>query len=814
MWKCHKCGKPVFFAERKQSLGYDWHPECLRCEECGKRLNPGQHAEHKGVPYCHVPCYGALFGPQLFGHGTRVESHKSYGVKGAQKPAGAQPNGPTLPRDHLESKLKVYNQFYDNKSLEIRSREVNNRLVLEGALRVYWGVQGVIHLKEDDDQRTFVVRKRNSCRVSKAANESSSDKENEVSESLAPPTTTTGEVDQLSTDVSLSESMTFDSCSLNEISELPTTPEDASANTSGNSKEVTNGKVSNDDEDTTTTDSSGTLVEAPTASTSCVSSTLPSKLGNLEKLDWDDIDDLLQVERRHNDKDRIYETMPVKLPSSQSSSDSSPSKTSTDNTTTTTESSSTQSATTDSSSSDNFMTATGSLTANTNTQNTTTATTTETTLDNYETSDDATLKPMDFEDFKRSVHQDYVNGTNSFKEPNDDTLKRNQPIDPSRIHDSLKLYGENSVMSKSFNCEHALRSIDPTLINDTMNLRSSVGSPRSSQRQYALQKSGSASATTAAHRGEPKKPYQQGRQLFEKGINRSKSGPSCFVYSDSDDDDEATLRPQRLATIRRSDIPPRYIQIQMDCYPKENAAAASEGESSRADAPSITSGAAAGDELTQSEELYTASEGVGGPEGDGAGTAGLHVTEDGVVLRRPPRTGAAAIKRRSGNRRSRTKLKRRCSINGHYYNRETSFFTPPYGSQMSVWVSSMVTTPEVINLVLEKYKVDSAAENFSLFIVRDNGEQKRLKDDEYPLITRVTLGPHEDVARMFLVDARKTDEISNEVAQFLNLSLPECRAILERYDQEVAREVAKIKERYAELRRRIVSRMESLKVHL
>lgn len=36
---------------------------------------------------------------------------------------------------------------------------------------------------------------------------------------------------------------------------------------------------------------------------------------------------------------------------------------------------------------------------------------------------------------------------------------------------------------------------------------------------------------------------------------------------------------------------------------------------------------------------------------------------------------------------------------------------------------------------------------------------------------------------------------SNEVAQFLNLSVPECRAILDRYDQELAREVAKIKER-------------------
>lgn len=54
-----------------------------------------------------MPCYGALFGPQLFGHGTRVESHKSYGVKGTQKPVAAQANGPTLPRDHLESKVKV-----------------------------------------------------------------------------------------------------------------------------------------------------------------------------------------------------------------------------------------------------------------------------------------------------------------------------------------------------------------------------------------------------------------------------------------------------------------------------------------------------------------------------------------------------------------------------------------------------------------------------------------------------------------------------------------------------------------------------------
>lgn len=66
-------------------------------------------------------------------------------------------------------------------------------------------------------------------------------------------------------------------------------------------------------------------------------------------------------------------------------------------------------------------------------------------------------------------------------------------------------------------------------------------------------------------------------------------------------------------------------------------------------------------------------------------------------------------------------LKRRCSINGHFYNRETSFFTPPFGSLMSVWVTSLVSTQEVINLMLDKYKVDSNAQRFALFIVRDNG---------------------------------------------------------------------------------------------
>lgn len=75
-------------------------------------------------------------------------------------------------------------------------------------------------------------------------------------------------------------------------------------------------------------------------------------------------------------------------------------------------------------------------------------------------------------------------------------------------------------------------------------------------------------------------------------------------------------------------------------------------------------------------------------------------------------------------------------------------------------------------------------------------EQRRLREDEYPLITRILLGPHEDVARIFIVDRHSTYEVSNEVAQFLNLSVTECSAILEGYQKEEERQLHAIRDRY------------------
>ncbi|GLH16113.1 Putative regulatory protein mlp [Gryllus bimaculatus] len=433
--------------------------------------------------------------------------------------------------------------------------QVNGRLVLEGALRIHWGVIGMIHLKEDDDQRTVVtIRKRNSCR-------------SEV---------------------------------LNGIEVVD--EQNLSENEAGNDLEAKDDREAEPDE---LSSSETTSVLSNETELKQRSSTLPPKL-DVKQIDWDELDDLLQVERKVDDSEKLYQTMPGSLPSvSQTSGEGS----------------------------DHSA---PSLSA--------------------QSSVDTTESPTSEDISVRSVFSDSGVGTAN-------------RTSRSNAHDEEgdTLDQELSNMSKYPN--------------------------------------------------------------LDKNLNRSMSGPECLERHWDHCTNDDTLKSSYLSESLRED-------------------------------------------LDHGEEV--------------------------VVLRKAAKTGSTAIRRRPGKRRSRTKLKRRCSINGHFYNRETSFFTPPHGSQMSVWVTSLVNTQEVINLLLEKYKVDSKADNFALFVVRDNG-------------VRVMLGPHEDVAKLFLMDRQNTQEISCEVAQFLNLSIAECRAILERYQDEEEREMKRVRLKFREMRKRIKQRMEDLK---
>ena len=55
-------------AERKTSLGKDWHKSCLKCTKCKKVLAAGSHAEVRGVCVCVCACDGGLACASVFVH--------------------------------------------------------------------------------------------------------------------------------------------------------------------------------------------------------------------------------------------------------------------------------------------------------------------------------------------------------------------------------------------------------------------------------------------------------------------------------------------------------------------------------------------------------------------------------------------------------------------------------------------------------------------------------------------------------------------------------------------------------------------------
>ena len=57
--------------------------------------------------------------------------------------------------------------------------------------------------------------------------------------------------------------------------------------------------------------------------------------------------------------------------------------------------------------------------------------------------------------------------------------------------------------------------------------------------------------------------------------------------------------------------------------------------------------------------------------------------------------GPRALRRRHGKRMDKTKLRRRSSINGHWYDRDTSVFRPPKHTPMCVYTSSKMNSSEV-----------------------------------------------------------------------------------------------------------------------
>ncbi|XP_071072138.1 ras association domain-containing protein 6 isoform X2 [Dasypus novemcinctus] len=133
----------------------------------------------------------------------------------------------------------------------------------------------------------------------------------------------------------------------------------------------------------------------------------------------------------------------------------------------------------------------------------------------------------------------------------------------------------------------------------------------------------------------------------------------------------------------------------------------------------------------------------------------------------------------------------RASINGHFYNHETSIFTPAFGSETKVRINSNMRTEEVIKQLLQKFKIENSPQDFALYIIFATGEQRRLKKTDIPLLQRLLQGPSKKNARIFLMD-KDAEEISSDVAQYINFHFSLLESILQRLCEEEKREIQRI----------------------
>lgn len=169
----------------------------------------------------------------------------------------------------------------------------------------------------------------------------------------------------------------------------------------------------------------------------------------------------------------------------------------------------------------------------------------------------------------------------------------------------------------------------------------------------------------------------------------------------------------------------------------------------------------------------------------------LRTKSDAGILRR--------CQRRSPS--DQRKIRRhRFSINGHFYNHKTAVFTPAYGSVTNVRINSCMTTPQVLRVLLNKFKIENSPDDFALYLVHASGERMKLKRSDYPLLLRVMQGPCEQVCKVFLMEADLGEEVTYDVAQYIKFEMPVLQSFITKLKEEEDREVQKLRRRYSYLR--------------
>ncbi|KAL5505527.1 hypothetical protein EMCRGX_G006975 [Ephydatia muelleri] len=140
-------------------------------------------------------------------------------------------------------------------------------------------------------------------------------------------------------------------------------------------------------------------------------------------------------------------------------------------------------------------------------------------------------------------------------------------------------------------------------------------------------------------------------------------------------------------------------------------------------------------------------------------------------------------------------------------------FTPPHGTPPNLRVTNTMSSNEVIGMLLQKYNVENSPSDFTLCVRRDTGVMEPFREEDVPLMVRLRLGPSEDIAKIFVLEASEARllEVTEETANWMKFSEAELNIFIKKFNEEEEKETKKIVERFKPWRTAIRQEQENIK---
>lgn len=136
-------------------------------------------------------------------------------------------------------------------------------------------------------------------------------------------------------------------------------------------------------------------------------------------------------------------------------------------------------------------------------------------------------------------------------------------------------------------------------------------------------------------------------------------------------------------------------------------------------------------------------------------------------------------------------------------------FVPNYGSMSSICLDNKTTCLKAIKILLEKFQIENSPDDYSLYKVYQSGDIRELRNDDFPLIQRVLMGPfHED--KLFIMEKGRNLNVNQDITNLICLPEALLKGLLDNSKKEEQKEIKLLKEKFKVYADTLKSRLKKL----